>query len=70
VERGGGHALEWKVEGAVGGKGFRGEIAVADASTKSFWGSLFSFDDELMMVWRWWAAWADWNWVGQACQSL
>jgi hypothetical protein len=37
VESGSGHALERKVEeGAVGGKGFREEIAVAGVSVDSF----------------------------------
>jgi len=42
VESGGGHGLERKVEeGAVGGKGFRGEIAVAGVSAESFLGFRF-----------------------------
>lgn len=42
MESGSGHALERKVEeGAVGGKGFREEIAVAGVSVESFWGSFF-----------------------------
>lgn len=43
MERGGGHALERKVEeGAVGWKGFRGEITVAGVPARALGVPFFS----------------------------
>lgn len=56
-------------EGAVGGKGFRGEIAVAGVLAESSWDSVFFPDDGVAAVGggRWAAVrpcGRVWNWAG------